>query len=64
MKSPRCEAYWRAGQAGLARQTLRELLGVIEPCGMRGWMGIAYRVLGERGSEDAIEAGQRATRRS
>src|SRR5262249_20290355 len=48
------EAYWRAGQTSLATQTLRELLEVIEPCGMRSWMGLAHRLLGEiSGTEDA-----------
>ena len=50
------EAYWRAGQASLAMQTLRELLEVIEPCGMRGWMGIAYRLLGEITCTDDVTA--------
>ena len=46
------EAYWRAGQPSLATETLQELLEVIEPCGMRGWMGLAHRVLGEISSTD------------
>jgi class 3 adenylate cyclase/tetratricopeptide (TPR) repeat protein len=51
------EAYWRAGQTSLATQTLRELLEVIEPCGMRSWMGLAYRLLGEiSGTDDATAA--------
>jgi len=51
------EAYWRAGQPSLATQTLRELLEVIEPCGMRSWMGLAYRLLGEiLGTDDATAA--------
>jgi class 3 adenylate cyclase/tetratricopeptide (TPR) repeat protein len=41
------EAYWRAGKGEQARQTLQELLGIIEPCGMRAWMGTAHRLLGE-----------------
>jgi tetratricopeptide (TPR) repeat protein len=41
------EAYWQAGRIHEAEQTLRELLKVIEPCGMRVWIGIAYRLLGE-----------------
>ena len=41
------EAYWRAGNVEQARQTLEELLGIIEPCGMRAWMGTAHRLLGE-----------------
>jgi tetratricopeptide (TPR) repeat protein len=50
------EAYWRAGRVDLARQTLQELLEVIGPCGMRGWMGIAHRVLGEIESEEDVPA--------
>jgi tetratricopeptide (TPR) repeat protein len=41
------EAYWRAGEHEKARAGLEELLAIIEPCGMRFWVGISHRLLGE-----------------
>ena len=52
------EAYWRAGKVEQARQTLEELLGIIEPCGMRAWMGTAHRLLGE--IKELVEPAQAA----
>jgi class 3 adenylate cyclase/tetratricopeptide (TPR) repeat protein len=41
------EAYFRVGKISEAKHTLEELLSIIEPCGMRAWMGVAHRLLGE-----------------
>jgi tetratricopeptide (TPR) repeat protein len=58
------EAYWRAGQTSLATHTLRELLEVIEPCGMRSWMGLAHRLLGEISGPDEATAARSHFERS
>lgn len=42
-----CEAYLRAGKLEQATQTADELLEIIEPCDMRAWTGMTYRILGE-----------------
>ncbi len=41
------EAYWRAGEDEKARAVLEELLAILEPGGVRFWIGISHRVLGE-----------------
>jgi tetratricopeptide (TPR) repeat protein len=41
------EAYWRAGEYEKGRAVLEQLLGIIEPCGMRLVAAQGHRILGE-----------------
>jgi tetratricopeptide (TPR) repeat protein len=48
------EGYWLSGDLDKARQTLEELLGIAESCGMRFHTASAHRLLGEIALSDNI----------